>query len=425
MSFIYVNNNIARERKNISQNSKNLIIVDFVRQKMYNESVFEPRPVQGRGPTEISAEGLREFMKKIMLVFGTRPEAIKMCPLVKELKKRECFEVLVTTTGQHRELLSSVMESFGVSADFSLDIMSERQTLFDITERVMRGMRDILERVRPDILLVHGDTTTAFASALSAYYLGIPVGHVEAGLRTFDAFAPYPEEFNRTAIDAMSSLYFAPTALCRERLIAEGRSAEKIFVTGNTAVDALNFTVTRAYNNDILNECAGKKTVLLTLHRRENKEKMKQMLCAVRDVLEEREDTVALYPVHPNPAVRECAEEVFAGFSKVKLLPPLEVFDFHNIIARAYLVLTDSGGLQEEAPHFNVPVLVMREKTEREEALAAGTVRLVGNEKESIKEGFSLLLDNKDEYEKMARAQNPYGDGHASEKIADALISFL
>lgn len=365
-------------------------------------------------------------MKKIMLVFGTRPEAIKMCPLVKELKKRGTFDVSVCITGQHREMLSSVMSFFGVRADFDLDIMEDGQTLFDITEKVLRGMHAVLEKSMPSLLLVHGDTATAFSAALAAFYLGIPVGHVEAGLRTYDISAPFPEEFYRTAVDALSILCFAPTELCKSRLCAEGKEKTRVFVTGNTGIDALKYTVSDGFCHKALDFSRGRRMILITAHRRENAgETMEEMFSAIKKVLLCHEDVCAVYPVHPSPSVSNCAHKAFDGFDRVLLLPPLDVFDFHNIMARSYLILTDSGGIQEEAPHFGVPVLVMRNKTERTEGVEAGTVRLIGNSEESVESGFSLLLDDGEEYKKMAHSENPYGDGNASFRICEILENYF
>lgn len=357
-----------------------------------------------------------------MLVFGTRPEAVKMCPLVLELKKREDLCVRVCVTGQHREMLSSVLSFFGVVPDYDLSVMEERQTLFDITEKVMRGMRAVLEKERCDLLLVHGDTTTAFAAALSAFYMGVPVGHVEAGLRTYDITSPFPEEFNRTAVDSLSAYHFAPTELSAEQLIAEGKKRERVFVTGNTVIDALKSTVKVDFSHPALDFAKSKKMVLLTAHRRENLgAPMAEMFAAIREVLSSHPDVCAVYPVHPNPAVRKAAHAAFDGFAQVKLIEPLDVFDFHNVMSRAYLVVTDSGGIQEEAPAFGVPVLVMRTTTERPEGMLAGTVRLIGNTCESVRRGFAEVLETGEVYTKMARARNPYGDGMACIRIADII----
>lgn len=357
-----------------------------------------------------------------MLVFGTRPEAIKMCPLVIELRKRKNVHVSVCVTGQHREMLASVLDFFGIVPDYDLDIMSQGQTLFDITEKVMRGMRSVLEKEKCDILLVHGDTTTAFAAALAAFYMRVPVGHVEAGLRTYDITSPYPEEFNRVAVDSIASFHFAPTKLAEQRLISEGKNKENVFVTGNTVIDALRFTVKSDFSHSALDFASGRKMILLTSHRRENiGAPMVEMFNAIKDVLRTHSDVCAVYPVHPNPQVQLAAHEAFDGFSQVKLIEPLDVFEFHNIMSRAYLVLTDSGGIQEEAPAFGVPVLVMRSTTERPEGIDAGTVRLIGNTYKSVYDGFSRVMDDPSEYSEMAHAENPYGDGNACKRIADII----
>ena len=356
-----------------------------------------------------------------MLVFGTRPEAVKMCPLVLELKKRKNISVSVIVTGQHREMLSSVLSSFGVEPDIDLDIMSEGQTLFDIHEKVMRGMRTILEKEKYDLLLVHGDTTTAFAASLAAFYMGVPVAHVEAGLRTYDINAPYPEEFNRVAVDAVSRLHFAPTQLSADRLISEGKKAENIFVTGNTVIDALSYTVRDDFSHPALDFAKGKRMVLFTAHRRENiGENMQQMFDAVKDVLLAHPDVCAIYPVHPNPAVRAAAQGAFENFPQVMLTEPLDVFDFHNILARAELLVTDSGGAQEEAASLGVPMLVMRRVTERREGADSGAAILIGNSEESVFEGLFGFLSGKTEIKSDA-ARNAYGDGKASERIANIL----
>lgn len=357
-----------------------------------------------------------------MLVFGTRPEAIKMCPLVIELRKRKNVHVSVCVTGQHREMLASVLDFFGIVPDYDLDIMSQGQTLFDITEKVMRGMRSVLEKEKCDILLVHGDTTTAFAAALAAFYMRVPVGHVEAGLRTYDITSPYPEEFNRVAVDSIASFHFAPTKLAEQRLISEGKNKENVFVTGNTVIDALRFTVKSDFSHSALDFASGRKMILLTSHRRENiGAPMMEMFNAIKDVLRVHNDVCAVYPVHPNPQVQLAAHEAFGGFSQVKLIEPLDVFEFHNIMSRACLVLTDSGGIQEEAPAFGVPVLVMRSTTERPEGIEAGTVRLIGNTYKSVYDGFSRVMDDPSEYSEMAHAENPYGDGNACKRIADII----
>lgn len=358
-----------------------------------------------------------------MLVFGTRPEAIKMCPLVNELKARpDEFEVSVCATGQHREMLDQVLRAFGVEPDVDLHVMRPGQTLFDITSGVLLGMRAVLEEGRPDAVLVHGDTTTSFAAALAAFYQQIPVGHVEAGLRTRNLASPWPEEFNRQAVDVVSRWYFAPTETSRRNLLDEAKPADRVWVTGNTGIDALRTTVREGYSHPDLDWARGSRLVLVTAHRRENLgEPMHRMFRAIRRAMEERPDTKAIYPVHMNPQVRRAAHEELDGFSRLRIVEPLDVLDFHNFMARSHIVLTDSGGVQEEAPSLGKPVLVMRDTTERPEGVAAGTLRLVGTQEETIYREFSRLLDDPAAYAEMARASNPYGDGHASERIADAL----
>lgn len=360
---------------------------------------------------------------KVMLVFGTRPEAIKMCPLVNELKGHpEEFETLVCVTGQHREMLDQVLKVFGVAQDYDLHVMKPGQTLFDITSDVLLKIKAVLESERPDCVLVHGDTTTSFAAALAAFYLQIPVGHVEAGLRTHNLYSPWPEEFNRQAVDVISRWYFAPTETSQQNLLDEGKPADCIFVTGNTGIDALRTTVREGYSRPELDWAAGSRLILITAHRRENLgEPMHRMFRAIRRVMEERPDTKAIYPIHMNPQVRNAAHEELDGFDRLRIIDPLEVVDFHNFMARSSLILTDSGGIQEEAPSLGKPVLVMRDTTERPEGVAAGTLRLVGTEEETIYCEFSRLLDDPREYESMSRASNPYGDGHASERIAEIL----
>ena len=362
-------------------------------------------------------------MIRVMLVFGTRPEAIKMCPLVRELERRpEEFEAVVTVTGQHREMLDQVLDAFGVVPDHDLAIMKPGQTLFDITSDVLLKIKAVLEAERPDAVLVHGDTTTSFAAALAAFYLQIPVGHVEAGLRTRDLFSPWPEEFNRQAVDVISRWYFAPTETSRQNLLDEAKPGERIFVTGNTGIDALRTTVRNDYSNPELDWAAGSRLILITAHRRENLgEPMHRMFRAIRRVMEGRPDTKAIYPIHMNPQVRKAAHEELDGFGRLRIIDPLEVVDFHNFMARSHLILTDSGGIQEEAPSLGKPVLVMRDTTERPEGVAAGTLRLVGTDEEAIYCEFSRLLDDPAAYAEMAHASNPYGDGHASERIADVL----
>ncbi|MBQ8403024.1 MAG: UDP-N-acetylglucosamine 2-epimerase (non-hydrolyzing) [Clostridia bacterium] len=364
-------------------------------------------------------------MKNILLVFGTRPEAVKMCPLALELKKRPSFCVRVLATGQHREMLSSVTEFFGVVPDYNLGVMAQGQTLYDITEKILRGTREVLEKERFDLVLVHGDTTTAFAAALAAFYARIPVGHVEAGLRTYDINAPYPEEFNRVAVDALSAFCFAPTERAARALLAEGKVAGRVFVTGNTVIDAFRYTVREDFSHEALAFAAGRKLILITAHRRENLAVMKDIFRGVSRALAKFPDFCAVYPVHPNPAVQSAARTAFEGSGQVKLIAPLDVFEFHNLLARSHMVLTDSGGVQEEAPHFGVPVLVMRNTTERREGVDAGTSRLIGTSEESVYEGICAVLGDGEVYAQMARAVNPYGDGHACERIADAVEKII
>ena len=361
-------------------------------------------------------------MKKILLVFGTRPEAIKMCPLVRELRTRAEVQTVVCVTGQHREMLDQILTTFSVVPDYDLSVMKNVQTLFDVTTGVLEGLKSVLETERPDIVLVQGDTTTAFAAALAAYYLRIPVGHVEAGLRTHDIYSPYPEEFNRQAVSIISRYNFAPTEQARQNLLSEGRDPSGIYVTGNTVIDALQTTVRAGYTHPELEWAAGKRLILITAHRRENLgEPMRHMFRAIRRVLDEHENVRAIYPIHRNPLVRGAAAEIFGDDERIHIIEPLDVLDFHNFLARSYLVLTDSGGIQEEAPSLGKPVLVMRDTTERPEGVAAGTLRLVGTREETIYESFTELLDNTAAYEKMSHTANPYGDGHACRRIADIL----
>lgn len=361
-------------------------------------------------------------MKTVMLVFGTRPEAIKMCPLVLELKKRKNLKTVVCVTGQHRQMLDSVLETFGVTPDFDLSIMKERQTLFDITANILMKIKDVLEQVKPDVVLVHGDTSTTFVTALACFYLQIPVGHVEAGLRTYQLYSPYPEEFNRQAVSIIARYNFAPTEPAKNNLLKEGKDADSIFVTGNTAIDALQTTVRDDYTHPELEWAKGSRLILLTAHRRENLgEPMHHMFRAIRRIIDETPDIKVIYPIHMNPVVRETAAEVFGDEDRIHLIEPLDVLDFHNFMARSYLILTDSGGVQEEAPSLGKPVLVMRDTTERPEGIRAGTLKLVGTQEDFIYETFRQLLTNKDEYEKMSHASNPYGDGKASKRIADIL----
>lgn len=361
-------------------------------------------------------------MKKIMLVFGTRPEAIKMCPLINELKLRETVETIVCVTGQHRQMLDQVLKAFSVVPDYDLSIMKERQTLFDITTNILNSIKEVLELVKPDVVLVHGDTSTTFVTALACFYLQIPVGHVEAGLRTYNIFSPYPEEFNRQAVGIISTYNFAPTELSKQNLLREGKREESIYVTGNTAIDALKTTVRDDYQNEHLDWAKGSKLIMITAHRRENLgNPMQNMFRAIRRVMEEYPDVKAIYPIHMNPAVREKASQELAGCDRIRIIEPLDVLDFHNFLSRSYLILTDSGGIQEEAPSLGKPVLVMRNTTERPEGIKAGTLKLVGTDEKTIYKNFSELLANKEVYDEMSHATNPYGDGYASERIADIL----
>ncbi len=362
-------------------------------------------------------------MKKVMLVFGTRPEAIKMCPVIRELKSRSQIQTLVCVTGQHRQMLQSVLQAFCVVPDYDLSVMQERQSLFDVTVEILNRLRPVLETERPDVVLVHGDTTTTFAAALACFYLQIPVGHVEAGLRTHNIAAPYPEEFNRQAVSIVSKYNFAPTQAAARNLLQEGREAATVYVTGNTAIDALQTTVRQDYTHEHLRWAEGGRLILITAHRRENLgAPMARMFRAIRRVLEEHPDVKAIYPIHMNPAVRETSERELSGCRQLRITEPLDVPDFHNFLARSYLVLTDSGGIQEEAPALGKPVLVMRDTTERPEGIEAGTLKLVGTDEGAIYEAFTRLLDDPAAYSAMSRASNPYGDGHASERIADAII---
>lgn len=362
-------------------------------------------------------------MKRILLVFGTRPEAIKMCPLVLELKRRPYFETIVCVTAQHREMLDQVLNIFDVSPDYDLDVMKDRQDLFDINTNVLNGIRNLLERIHPDLVLVHGDTSTTFATALACFYLRIPVGHVEAGLRTYNAYSPYPEEFNRHAVDIISQYNFAPTHLAASNLIREGRKEDSIFITGNTVVDSMRYTVRKDYTHPELDWVGDDKLIFITAHRRENIGiPMQCMFRAIKRVLNEHPDCKAIYPVHMNPKVREVAKQELMNCDRIHIIEPLDILDCHNFEARSYLCLTDSGGIQEECPSFGVPVLVMRDTTERPEGIEAGTLRLVGTDEDRIYHCFAQLLEDENEYKKMNKACNPYGDGHASERIADILV---
>ncbi len=361
-------------------------------------------------------------MKKVMCVFGTRPEAIKMCPLVNELKNRKSIQTIVCVTAQHRQMLDQVLEAFNVIPDYDLNIMKERQTLFDITTNVLNKIKSVLEEVQPDIVLVHGDTSTTFVTALACYYLQIPVGHVEAGLRTYDVYSPFPEEFNRQSVGIISQYNFAPTQLAADNLRREGKDPQTLYITGNTVIDAMKHTVRADYSHPELEWVGDNKLIFITAHRRENLgEPMHRIFRAIRRVLDEHPDCRAVYPIHMNPAVRQAAEEEFGGCRQIHIIEPLEVFDCHNFEARCFLCLTDSGGIQEECPSYGKPVLVLRDTTERPEGVSAGTLKLTGTNETVIYSSFTELLENKQLYESMAHACNPYGDGHASERIADIL----
>lgn len=347
-----------------------------------------------------------------------------MCPLVNELKTRENAEVTVCVTGQHRQMLDQVLEAFGVVPDYDLSIMKDKQSLFDITTNILNRIKAVLEEVRPDVVLVHGDTSTTFVTALACFYLQIPVGHVEAGLRTYDIMSPYPEEFNRQAVSIISQYNFAPTELSKQNLIREGKKPETIFVTGNTAIDALKTTVRADYSHPELDWADGSRLIIITAHRRENLgQPMHHMFRAIRRIMDEHPDVKAIYPIHMNPVVRQAAAEELGGCGRIHIIEPLEVLDFHNFLARSYLILTDSGGIQEEAPSLGKPVLVMRDTTERPEGIAAGTLKLVGTDEETIYTEFNRMLSDSEAYSKMSRASNPYGDGHACERIADLILS--
>ena len=362
------------------------------------------------------------MVKKIMLVFGTRPEAIKMCPLVKELKSRKNMQTIVCVTGQHRQMLDQVLETFEIVPDYDLAIMKNSQTLFDVTISILKRIKPVLELEKPGVVLVHGDTTTTFATAIAAFYLQIPVGHVEAGLRTYNIYSPYPEEFNRQATSIISKFNFAPTELSKNNLLKEGKDAESIYVTGNTAIDALKTTIRSDYTHEQLDWVGDSRLIMLTAHRRENLgEPLHHMFRAIRRIVDEFEDIKVIYPIHMNPVVRQTAKEILGDDDRIRLIEPLEVIDFHNFLSRSYLILTDSGGIQEEAPSLGKPVLVMRDTTERPEGIAAGTLKLVGTNEETIYNEFKRLLTDKDEYEKMSKASNPYGDGFACKRIADIL----
>lgn len=365
-------------------------------------------------------------MHKIMLVFGTRPEAIKMCPLVNEFKKREKVQTIVCVTGQHRQMLDQVLEAFSVVPDYDLSIMKDKQTLFDVTFNILERIKAVLEAEKPDVVLVHGDTSTTFVTALACFYMQIPVGHVEAGLRTYDIYSPYPEEFNRQAVSIIAKYNFAPTEMAKENLVREGKTEDSIYITGNTAIDALQTTVRNDYTHPELEWASDSRLILITAHRRENQGlPMHHMFHAIRKVMEEHPDVKAIYPIHMNPVVRQAAAEELGNFDRIRIIDPLEVLDFHNFLARSYLILTDSGGIQEEAPSLGKPVLVMRDTTERPEGIKAGTLKLVGTSEEVIYREFTKLLDDKNAYDAMSKASNPYGDGHACERIAEILVNDL
>ena len=361
-------------------------------------------------------------MKTVMLVFGTRPEAIKMCPLVNELKSRENLKTVVCVTGQHRQMLDQVLDAFHVVPDYDLSIMKQGQTLFDITTNILNSIGGVLDKVKPDVVLVHGDTSTTFVTALACFYKQIAIGHVEAGLRTYNIYSPYPEEFNRQAVSIISQYNFSPTELSKQNLLKEGKKAETIWVTGNTAIDALKTTVREDYDHPELEWAADSRLIIITAHRRENLgAPMHHMFRAIRRIMDEHPDVKAIYPIHMNPVVRKAADEEFGGCDRIHIIEPLDVLDFHNFLARSYLILTDSGGIQEEAPSLGKPVLVMRDTTERPEGIEAGTLKLVGTDEEVIYQNFKELLENKEAYNAMAHASNPYGDGLACRRIADVL----
>lgn len=365
-------------------------------------------------------------MKKIIIVFGTRPEAIKMCPLVKELKSRKNIDTLVCVTGQHRQMLEQVLQAFDIVPDYDLSVMKENQTLFDVTQNILGKMKEVLEEVRPDVVLVHGDTSTTFVTALAAFYLQIPVGHVEAGLRTYDIYSPFPEEFNRQATGIIAKYHFAPTQVSKQNLLNEGKKEGDIHVTGNTAIDALRTTVRDDYTHPVLDWVGDSRLIILTAHRRENLgQPLKNMFKAIKRIVEEHEDIKVIYPIHMNPLVRATANDILGNHERIRIIEPLDVLDFHNFLNRAHLILTDSGGIQEEAPSLGKPVLVMRDTTERPEGVEAGTLKLVGRDEEVIYQNFKELLNNKVSYENMSKASNPYGDGLASKRIVDILETNL
>lgn len=365
-------------------------------------------------------------MKKVIVVFGTRPEAIKMCPLVKELKNRKNLETIVCVTGQHRQMLDQVLQVFDVKPDYDLSVMKDKQTLFDVTQNILGKMKEVLEEVNPNVVLVHGDTSTTFVTSLAAFYLQIPVGHVEAGLRTYDIYSPFPEEFNRQATGIIAKYHFAPTEVSKQNLLKEGKNENNIYVTGNTAIDALRTTVRDDYTHPVLDWVGDSRLIMLTAHRRENLgQPLKNMFKAIKRIVNEHKDIRVIYPIHMNPLVRETANDILGNHERIRIIEPLEVLDFHNFLNKAHLILTDSGGIQEEAPSLGKPVLVMRDTTERPEGVSAGTLKLVGTNEEVIYENFKELLNTEVKYEEMSKASNPYGDGFASKRIADILEADL
>lgn len=363
-------------------------------------------------------------MKKVMIVFGTRPEAIKMAPLVKELKKRKHIETIVCVTAQHREMLDQVLHVFDIKPEYDLNIMKAGQSLSFITNRVLMGMEEVIQKEQPDILLVHGDTTTTYASALAAYYHHVAIGHVEAGLRTYQKYSPFPEEMNRQMVGVLADYHFAPTQESKQNLLQEGKKEDRVFVTGNTAIDALATTVKSEYHNDVLEWVANDRLVLLTAHRRENVgEPMRHIFRAIRRIVDEYEDVKVVYPIHMNPVIRDIAQEILQGHNRIRIIDPLEVIDFHNFLNKSYMILTDSGGIQEEAPSLGKPVLVLRDTTERPEGIKAGTLKLAGTQEDNIYKMMKELLNNKEIYDTMSQARNPYGDGFASKRIVDIIES--
>ena len=363
-------------------------------------------------------------MIKVMSIFGTRPEAIKMAPLVKELESRKEIKSIVCVTAQHRQMLDQVLETFDIVPDYDLNIMKQGQSLSDITLHALKNLSEVIKEVQPDLVLVHGDTTTTFAGALAAFYNQVAIGHVEAGLRTYDKYSPFPEEMNRQMVDCMADLYFAPTQLSKQNLIKQNIDTKKIFVTGNTAIDAMKTTINPSYKNKIFDWIGNDRMILLTAHRRENLgDPMRHIFKAIRRIVDEFDDVKVVYPIHLNPKVREVAKEIFKGCDKVKIIEPLEVFDFHNFQNKSYIILSDSGGIQEEAPSLGKPVLVLRDTTERPEGIEAGTLKLVGTQEDIIYNETKTLLTDKKIYNKMSKASNPYGDGHTSERIADIIIN--